>query len=61
LFLGQITWNETRELIWRVFDPEITNTFLQDLIKSKTHFRPFDYRIEQDKAWKLAEWHLDNS
>ena len=29
LFLARITWNATRELIWRVYDPEIVDKFLK--------------------------------
>jgi len=58
LFLARITWNATRELIWRVFDPELTNDFLTYIIERKDHLRKFDYRIDPDEKWKLAEWHL---
>ena len=58
LFLARITWNETRELIWRIFDPEIANDFLTDLIEREDHPRNFDYRIDEDEDWKLTEWHL---
>ncbi len=60
LFLAKITWNKTRELIWRIFDPEITNDFLTDLIERKDHLRHFDFRIDSDDEWKLTEWHLKN-
>ncbi len=58
LFLARITWNETRELIWRIHDPEITNEFLSDLIERNEYPREFDYRIDDDMEWKLAQWHL---
>ena len=58
LFLARITWNETRELIWRIYDPEITNEFLNNLIKRNEYPREFDFRIDDDVEWKLAEWHL---
>ncbi len=58
LFLARITWNETRELIWRIFDPEITNDFLTELIEQEDHPRNFDYRIDEDENWTLTEWHL---
>ena len=60
LFLGRITWNKTRELIWRVFDPEITNNLLDKIIKEENYPFQFDYRIDNDTEWKLAEWHLKN-
>lgn len=58
LFLARITWNSTRELIWRVYDPEPVDTFLKELIAEKSHHREFDYRIDLDPEWKLAEWLL---
>ncbi|WP_286743731.1 DUF695 domain-containing protein [Roseivirga sp. UBA1976] len=58
LFLARITWNGTRELISRVYDPEIANDFLQELIEEGNQVREFDYRMENDEEWKLAEWHL---
>lgn len=35
LFLARITWNETRELIWRVYDAKIVNNFLEKIIDEK--------------------------
>lgn len=58
LFLARITWNETRELIWRVHNPEICNEFLSKLIIENKYPREFNYRIDEDIDWKLAEWHL---
>lgn len=58
LFLARITWNKTRELIWRVYNPEIADKYLQQIISDNSSPRPFDYRIDPDKDWKLAEWHL---
>ncbi|MRX42036.1 DUF695 domain-containing protein [Flavobacterium sp. LC2016-23] len=60
LFLARITWNETRELIWRVYDAEIVNEFLKKIIDEKEYPFQFDYRIDDDEEWKLAEWHLQN-
>lgn len=60
VFLGSITWNKTRELIWRVFNAESTNSFLDNLIREENYPRGFDYCIDPDKEWKLAEWHLKN-
>lgn len=58
LFLARITWNGTRELIWRVYDPEIADKFLKDLIADGNQIREFDYRMENDEEWRLTEWHL---
>jgi len=58
LFLARITWNKTRELIWRLYDPEPADKYLQQIIAANSSPRPFDYCIDSDKDWKLAEWHL---
>jgi len=58
LFLARITWNKTRELIWRVYDPKESYRFLKQIISDNSSPRPFDYRMEADNEWKLAEWHL---
>lgn len=60
LFLARITWNKTRELIWRVYDPEIAHKYLQQIIADNSSPREFDYRIDPDEEWKLAKWHLTN-
>jgi len=58
LFLARITWNKTREIIWRIYDPEITNDLLSALIESKDYPREFDFRIDHDPEWKMTQWHL---
>src|SRR6185436_13762264 len=54
LFLARITWNKTRELVWRVYDPEPADKYLQEIISDDSSPRPFDYRIDPDEDWKLA-------
>jgi hypothetical protein len=60
LFLARITWNGTRELIWRVFDPELANHYLRSIIDAVPvdRPRPFDFRMDHDPNWELARWHL---
>jgi len=60
LFLARITWNETRELIWRVYNAKIVNNFLEKIIDEKKYPFQFDYRIDDDEEWKLAERHLQS-
>jgi hypothetical protein len=55
LFLIRETWNKTRRLVWRVYDPEIANQHLQYIIEHHKHPRPFDYRMEQDVSWEQAD------
>lgn len=58
LFLARITWNKTRRLIWRVFDPEIADTILQGIISKGDSPREFDYQMEQDTEWNFTKWYL---
>ena len=58
LLLARITWNKSRELIYRVCDPEPINHYLVRVIENKSDVSQFDYRIDHDPEWKLAEWHL---
>ena len=61
LFLGRITWNDTAELIWRVYDAESAHQVIQSIIANKQHPFEFNFRIDHDPQWKLAEWHLENA
>jgi len=58
LFLARITWKATRELIYRVYEPEAVNQYLVNVIDSKSCSRNFNYRMEHDPEWELAKWHL---
>ena len=58
LFLARETWNETRELIWRVYDPEIANDHLQYLVDHKRYPRQFDWRMDHDPQWEKTEWYF---
>ncbi|GHV08862.1 hypothetical protein FACS189485_20830 [Spirochaetia bacterium] len=58
LFVARITWNGTRELIYRIYNPEITNTVLENIINNKIFPREFEYKIEFDKKWSLNKWQL---
>ncbi len=60
LFLSRITWNASRELIWRVFDPEPVNDYLQSIINGDAALRPrpFDFRMDHDPEWEKTTWHL---
>jgi hypothetical protein len=58
LFLGRITWNKTRELIWRVYDPKFADKELKKIIEDDSAARQFDYKMEEDEEWKLTRWHL---
>jgi Family of unknown function (DUF695) len=55
LFLARITCKGTRDLLYRAHDPKIVNEALQQLISAHSQSREWEYRLEQDIDWKLAE------
>jgi len=61
LFLARVTYNARRELMWRVYDPEVVDKFLKKTIHDKNYLRQFDYRIDEDKSWSKAEWYLSKA
>lgn len=58
LFLGRVTWHGTREIIWRVYDPELANKTLQRIIESGDYPIEFEYSMSHDDGWEQAEWYL---
>jgi hypothetical protein len=61
LFLARVTHDARRELIWRVRDPEIANSFVQKILRTRDYPREFDYRMEEDQQWQKASWYLTAS
>lgn len=55
LFLARVTCKGTRDLLYRAHDPKIANEALQQLISANSQSREWEYRLEQDIDWKLAE------
>lgn len=56
LFLARSTWNEQRELLFQVHDPEIAHLGLQSLLNDRHWPREWDYRMEQDSEWSSAAY-----
>ncbi len=54
VFLARITCRGTRELLYRVHDPEPADEALQRLISRNSQSREWEYRMEQDLDWELA-------
>ena len=54
LFLACITSNGTRQLLFYVHDPEITNSALQSLLRNRSWEREWSYRMENDSDWANA-------
>jgi hypothetical protein len=55
VFLARITWRGARSLLFRVRDPELANHALEKLVSVTSSEREWEYRIEQDPEWLLAE------
>lgn len=59
-FLASITWNGTRQMVFRVRDPERANAYLTTLVNDPAPVRPMEYRMEEDPSWTLAAPHLQH-
>lgn len=55
LFLARITCQRERSLLFRVQDPEIASELLQSLVSEASPLREWDYRMEHDPDWELAQ------
>jgi len=58
LLFARETWNETREIIWRVYDPDIAHKHLQYLVDYKRHPRQFEWKMEHDPQWERTDWYF---
>ena len=58
LFLARVTWNATREILFRVYDPEVANEYLKEIVSSQSYPREFDYRMEEDFEWEKTKFYL---
>jgi hypothetical protein len=59
-FLASITWNGTRQLVFRVRDPERADAYLKTRVDDPSPVRQMEYRMEEDPAWALAAPHLQH-
>lgn len=55
LFLARITARSERILIYRVHDPKKANDTLQALVAELSPLREWDYQMEHDADWELAQ------
>ena len=51
-FIGRITHNGNRDIYYYIDDPKLVHKELQNLIKTKSSMRDFQYVIERDDDWK---------
>ncbi|WP_156495056.1 DUF695 domain-containing protein, partial [Oleiphilus sp. HI0128] len=56
--LARITWNKTRELLFRVYNPVQADELIKSIIEADTTPRPFSYTIDPDEDWKMSEVYL---
>ncbi len=56
LFLARSTWNEVRELLFQVHDPEIADIALRQLLRSSSWPRQWEYRMHEDPQWAEAAY-----
>lgn len=57
--LASITWNGTRQLVYRVRDPEVANAYLVRLTGSDAPVRQMEYQMEEDARWEFADAYLE--
>ena len=56
VYVGRVTWNGHRELLYYVAQPEASTKKLQRLIDRRA-WRPFAFRCERDDKWeKVSIW-----
>lgn len=59
-FLASITRNGTRQLVFRVRDPERANAFFKTRVDDPSPVRQLEYRMEEDPSRALAAPHLEH-
>lgn len=56
MFLARSTWNQERQLLFQVHDPEVAHSQLQKLLQGRTWERKWDYKMEEDLEWENASF-----
>jgi len=59
VFLARVTARGERVLLYRVDDPEQTNDHLQQLLAAPAQLREWEFQMEYDRDWTLAQPELD--
>ena len=60
VFVGRVTWNGHRELLYYVDKPERVAPELQQLIDNRAT-RPFAFRCEQDSNWSKVRVYMEEA
>lgn len=55
VFASRVTCRGTRELTFRVRNPTVADTYLMGLVSVAAPLREWEYRMEHDPHWTLAE------
>lgn len=58
VFVARITCDGTRQFVFRVRDPEAANGYLSSAAEGPNPLRQFEYRMDNDPRWALANEHL---
>jgi hypothetical protein len=58
-FLGSITEEGIRTLLYRVRDPELANSFLSEFVAKPTVERAMQFAMHPDGEWAMAHTYLD--
>ena len=53
LFLARSTWNGLREIAFRVYDPDVADRALQEML-SQEQPRYWEFKMEHDPSWQQA-------
>lgn len=59
LFLGTCNWNDRREIMFRVNNPEIADGILSKICERNETPRAFHYEMDHDPEWLMTEYYLD--
>lgn len=56
-YIGRVTWNGHRELLFQIAQPDAAVASLQRLIEAGTA-RPFAFRCQRDESWNHVSGYL---
>jgi hypothetical protein len=60
LFLLSGTWNGERQLVFRVRDPALAQSYLKPVVDNPAPVRHLEYLMQQDPTWSLTEKYLEH-
>ena len=57
IFLARSTWNGFRQLVFRVYDPEVADATLQALLEGEQN-RFWEFKMHHDAEWREAGFYF---